>query len=75
MRGVPESVGESVVSHNVVVRESSLDIGYVSPATGEFTFLTLPELEEVAAVYNAWRVGNLQDCTIRDESHLRRVRL
>lgn len=73
--GVPESTGESLIPHNVVVRERSLDIGYANPATGGFEFLTLPQLEEIAAVYNAWRAGNLQDCTIRNESHLLRVRL
>lgn len=75
MIGVPESAVESLVPHNVVVRESSLDIGYANPLTGEFEFLTLPQLAEVAAVYNAWRCGNLQDCTIRNESHLLRVKL
>lgn len=73
--GVPADIGESIIPHNVVVRESSIDIGYANPATGKFEFLTLPQLEEIAAVYNAWRVGNLQDCTIRNEASLRRVKL
>lgn len=74
MTGVPESVGESLVPHNVEVAATD-DLGVIDPATGVFRNLEHEQLREVAAVYNAWRVGNLQDCTIRSESHLLRVRL
>lgn len=33
--------------------------------------LTREQLEEVAAVYNAWRVGNLQDCTVKTTADIR----
>lgn len=62
--GVPESVGKSLIPHNVEVASTD-DLGVTDPATGAFHNLEREQLEEVAAVYNAWRVGNLQDCTIR----------
>lgn len=34
--------------------------GFRTPAP-----LTKAQAQEVADVYNAWRVGNMQDCTIR----------
>ena len=64
MTGIPESVGESAVPHMVEVATTG-ELGFTDPATGRFELLSSEQLEEVAAVYNAWRVGNLQDCTIR----------
>jgi len=32
--------------------------------TGDGKHLSLKQLREVVDVYNAWRVGNLQDCTL-----------
>lgn len=61
---VPQSVGESLIPHNVEVATTD-DLGVKDPATGRFHNLERDQLREVAAVYNAWRVGNLQDCTIR----------
>lgn len=63
--GVPESVAESLVPHNVTVDSVTDKVGYLDVWTGSFLQLSHDQLQEVAAVYNAWRVGNLQDCTIR----------
>ena len=71
--GMPESVGESSVPHMVEVGTTD-ELGFSNPATGRFELLSPAQLEEVAVVYNAWRVGNLQDCAIRNESQLLRVR-
>lgn len=62
--GMPESVGESAVPHMVEVGTTD-ELGFTDPAAGRFELLSPEQLEEVAAVYNAWRVGNLQDCTFR----------
>ena len=74
MTGVPESVAESLVPYNVTLDPVTDKVGYLDVRTGSFLQLSPAQLEEVAVVYNAWRVGNLQDCAIRNESQLLRVR-
>ena len=60
--GMPESVGESSVPCMVEVGTTD-ELGLTDPATCRFELLSPEQLKEVASVYNAWRVGNLQDCT------------
>lgn len=55
---VPKVVALSLVDTLVYVDKDRL----IDNAGRE---LTKEQLGEVVAVYNAWRVGNLQDCTIR----------
>lgn len=61
---LPASVEESRIPACIRVAECGTKLLYTD-MEGDFHILTNAQLEEVAAVYNAWRVGNLQDCTIR----------
>lgn len=55
---VPSDVGSSKISNLIVAHD------WCRLYTIDGKKLTVPQLQEVADVYNAWRVGNLQDCTI-----------
>lgn len=61
---MPADVCDSLIPHNVEVASTD-DLGVTDPATGVFHNLEREQLKEVASVYNAWRAGNLQDCTVR----------
>lgn len=61
---MPETVGESEIPEMIRVADCGTKLLYTD-YNGVFHILGRKQLEEVAEVYNAWRVGNLQDCTIR----------
>lgn len=64
--GVPKEVCMSKVDTLVSVEGKSL-------VDGAGKKLSESQLSEVVAVYNAWRVGNLQDCTIRGPEDFSRM--
>ena len=78
--GVPADVGESAIPECIRVADGIRIPGggtrlLYTDTEGNYHILTRKQLEEVVAVYNNWRCGNLESCMLDGPSAYGKVKL